>query len=121
MAPCHVAPPHGGVAALWPERSAHALGCTTGNEAHPDADGDLLRPGRDDARSRPPGVYHDVEHVEWMERLDAFHDIVLAHPIERGHGKAARIDFDAFIHHRLQLPVDRQIAGEAVFADVRKA
>src|SRR3954449_12276809 len=59
-----------------------------------------------------------VEHVERVKRLDALHQQVLRETVQRARGEAAGEDGAALAHERLELLVDRHMAGERLVADV---
>ena len=62
----------------------------------------------------------EVEHVERVDRLDAFDQRRFAMAVKRLQGEAAGIDFTAFIHEPLDLIVEVLSARERLVAKLGK-
>src|SRR6187402_2823969 len=76
----------------------------------------LHRPGVDDDGVVPLVEQDDVEHVERVDRTDAFDQRALAVAVERLEREAARVDLAAFAHELLDLSVEVQMAGKRFVA-----
>src|SRR2546426_4663950 len=81
----------------------------------------LDRPGVDLEGARPPGGEGRVEHVEGVERLDPFDEVVFPEPVEGAHGEPAGVDRRPFLEKGLDLVVDGQVAGEGLLVHARIA
>src|SRR5215213_9687856 len=76
------------------------------------------RPGLHDQRTATASCQYRIEHVERVDRLDAFHHVDLAHAIQGSGGEPAGIDVAALVHEGLQLLVVAEGARERLVTDL---
>src|SRR5579875_1171853 len=81
------------------------------------ARGPLDRPGVELERPLPPGGQGRVQHVERVEGLDPFDQVVLSEAVQGPHRESAGVDVGAFLEKGLDLVVDGEVTREGLLAD----
>src|SRR6185369_15835072 len=63
----------------------------------------------------------DVEHVQWVDRANAFDQRTLAVPVQRLQREATSVDLSALAHELLDLSVEVLMPRKRLVAQLRKA